>query len=209
MEFVSETSQSSYPSDTLSALVPYDVSDSFEGRANVYPSALADTPCKVDLFVHQASLNIGEHQQIEQHIGDSFELLSFGKAPTVLDVSMTLADCQYNYGKAALCSYYRNAWRLAAVARTGEMPAMRFLQAVVVGPWVSMRIMDDASSEDVLTVSASIMVFKATITGRDDIVIFDYTTGVDSFQKSEQTASAEEPVGYKQVKNGETVVWVV
>ena len=146
------------PSDLLFALNSYYSKEDFSGRAAIYESVSALKPLNIDLVVHSADIVLDEHIQVIDHIGDSFSVFSFGKAPLNVTYTAVMPDSHKTYGKQYLVDAWKNKLRLSAVARTGKVPIMQFTTHFVTGPFTSMRITENSQSEDTLTVVLSMLV---------------------------------------------------
>jgi len=151
------------PSDLLYAMNSYYSKEDFSGRAAIYESATATKPLNIDLIVTNVDLNLDEHIQVSEHIGDTFGIICFGKAPLQVTYSCILPDTQRTYGKQYLIDAYKNKLRLTAVARTGNIPVMQFATHAIKGPFISLRVTERSSSEDTLIVIMTMFVTELKV----------------------------------------------
>lgn len=166
-----------YPSDTLYAYGSYYSKDDFSGRAVL---GVAGVPAMVDLFIQDIALSPAEHIQLDKHMGNTFSIVAFGKAPLVATLSGVLVDTPITCGRAALTELYIGALRLEAVARSGLLPTLAFLNAVLHGPLVSLGLEESAASEDTLRVSMDMLVFTLQAAGAGTSVLLDYAHGMET-----------------------------
>lgn len=190
----------------LQPLTTYFSKDDFSGRADIFPNASSAIAFDLDLLIQNIDTHIVEHQQIENHIGETFSSLFFGKAPLLVSVAALLPDSPNNYGKSRLIDLYKNTLRISAAARTGIIPALKVKNCTFAGPWASLRISESANYEDVLTVNISIAALSITAINNDAIVYLDFAHGIDSIEvkKEEKTTSAEPQVRKGKSKSKET-----
>ena len=166
-----------YPSDALFAYGSYYSKDDFSGRAVI---GVAGAPAMVDLLIQDIALSPAEHMQLDKHIGNTFGMVAFGKAPLVASISGVLADSPLTYGRAALTELYIRALRLEATARSGKLPTLAFLNAVLHGPLISLRLEESAASEDTLQVGMDMLVFALQAAGDGTSVLLDYAHGMEA-----------------------------
>lgn len=159
LDWRSETS----PSDLLVALNSYYSYDDHTGRAAIYEHDQATKPLDIDLIVTGIDLNLDEHIQVTEHIGDTFGIICFGKAPLQVTYSGVLVDSQKTFGKQYLIDAYKNTLRLSAVARTGKVPLMQFATHYIKGPFISLRLNESSESEDTITVVLSMIVTELKV----------------------------------------------
>lgn len=168
------------PSDLLFAKDSQYGYDTFDGRAAIYESAEADEPLEIDLFIRSIDIRLEEHIQVSNHIGETFGIMCFGKAPLKVAFSAVLADTQINYGKMYLVDAYKNKLRLGAVARRGKIPVVVFGAHALQGPFLSMQISESASSEDTIIVVFKMLLTALQIVGDGEPLYFDYTHGFEA-----------------------------
>jgi hypothetical protein len=180
------------PSDLLFALDTYYSFENFTGRAAIYDDATAESPLDIDYIITNIDLNLDEHIQVSEHVGNSFGVICFGKAPLQVTFSGVLADTQKTFGKRFLIDAYKNKLRLGAVARTGIIPVVKFGNHALHGPFISMRITENSMSEDTLTVIMTMFVTEMQVIGEDEPIVFDYVHGVESETNSAMMARSSE-----------------
>lgn len=180
-----------YPSDTLLACGSLYSKDDFSGRAVI---GVAGAPARVDLLIQDISLNPTEHIQRDKHIGNTVSAFAFGKAPLVAAVSGVLADTPLTCGRSALTELYIGLLRLEAVARSGKLPTLMFLNSVIHGPLLSLRLEESAASEDTLQVSFDMLVFELRAMGAQTSVMLDYSHGMEPLHPAPaEVAAAADP----------------
>lgn len=168
------------PSDLLFALDSQYSYDTFEGRAAIYESADSPLPLDIDLFIRNIEIRLEEHIQVSTHVGETFGIMCFGKAPLRVNFSGILADTQKNFGKLYLVDAYKNKLRLGAVARRGKIPVIVFGTHALQGPFIGMQISENSASEDTITVVITMLLTALQITGEGAPLLFDYAHGVES-----------------------------
>lgn len=168
------------PSDLLWARDSKWSYDDFSGRAAIYESATESSPLKVDLFIHELDIRLEEHIQLSTHIGETFGIACFGKAPMRLTFSAVLADTQKTYGKMYLVDAYKNKLRLGAVARRGKIPMLVYANHAFEGPFISMQINENVNSADTLIVVFTMLLTAMQVTGNGPVVLLDYAHGLET-----------------------------
>ena len=174
-----------YPSDILTALVSLYGKEDWSLRATISASAMDSAPQDIDMVIQNISINIQEHIQIQDQVGDSFGLACFGKSPLVATISGVLIDTHVNFGKQFLIDAYKNKLRISAAARTGRIPTVRFLDSILRGPFIDMRVSEDINSEDTIIVVFSMLVMSLTTFGVHGLQTFDYVHGDEPEMESE------------------------
>lgn len=145
------------PSDNLWAVNSVWTYDDYKGRARFYEDSTLKNPLDLDLIITHIDIPLDEKIQISPHIGDSFGFVPFGKSPLQVAISALLIDIPKNFGKQWLIDHYKNRLRLSAVARTGKIPVLVYATHMLQGPLISMRITEDAKSEDTITVNLGML----------------------------------------------------
>lgn len=168
----------------------YDNFNYFEGRAAIYEDILADKPFDIDLFIRNVDFRLEEHIQVSPHIGETFGIICFGKAPMIVTLSGILADTHVTFGKQYLVDAWKNHLRLSAVARRGKIPVVKYENMAFQGPFLKMRITEDSKSEDSLIVVLEMLVTQMQAVGDGTPVFFDYVHGVESDDTSDFITSA-------------------
>lgn len=163
------------PSDTLFAYGSTWSQDDFSGRAVI---GVEGAPAGVDLLIGGIAFTLAEHIQIDPHIGPSFGVAVFGKAPLIASVTGTLIDTPVTGGRAALTNLYTGELRLEAAARTGRLPTLCFLNVALYGPFLSLTLEESSASEDTLQVGMEMLVFKLQSFGHTAVTV-DYAHGME------------------------------
>lgn len=171
--------------DSLAALDSLWSYDNFENRAAWYASLDEATPVSLDLLVQNIDFTLGEHVQVQPHVGETFGHIAFGKAPLTATVTCVLVDTPVNYSKQHLVDLYKNTLRLTAVALRRTTPVLRGVNTFLQGPCVSMRITETSSQpQDVIAVVFEILVMRVIVVKNGAVVNFDYVHGVESSAKA-------------------------
>lgn len=169
-----------FPSDLLFARDSQYSYEDFDGRARIFESADSPSPLNIDLFIRNIDVRLEEHIQVSNHIGETFGIMCFGKAPLRVTFSGILADTQLNYGKVYLVDAYKNKLRLGAVARRGKIPVLEFGTHALQGPFIGMQISESSASEDTITVVITMLLTALQIVGDGKPLLFDYVHGAES-----------------------------
>jgi len=177
--------------DSFSALDSLSSYDDFSGRAALYQSQAAASPLEIDLLVQNISFTLAEHIQVTPHIGNTFGAIAFGKAPMQATVSCALADPGTNFGKQYLVDAYKNRLRLEAVAKSGAVPVLRFENGMLRGPLLSLRVSEQSTQEDLVTVVFVLFVLSFSLVRGGNSIVFDYVHGTETVDI--KTAEAESP----------------
>lgn len=172
--------KSDEPSDLLFARDSQCSYETFDCRAKIFESITDPLPLNIDLFIRNIDVRLEEHIQVATHIGESFGITCFGKAPMRVTFSGVLADTQNTYGKQYLVDAYKNKLRLGAVARRGKIPVLEFGTHALQGPFLSMRLSESSESEDTVIVVMSMLLTAIQIVGDGKPLHFDYVHGVES-----------------------------
>lgn len=167
------------PEDLMFAIDSYYSKDDFSGRAAIFEDETALKPLDIDLFIQNIDVNFDEHIQFTPHASDTFGIVCFGKAPMRLIITATLADTQITFGKQYLVDAYKNKLRVTAVSRTGKVPVLKYGNYAISGPFISLKITQNANSEDTLIVVLTMIVTNYQIVGEEEPLIFDYIHGVE------------------------------
>ena len=187
---VNDWRTSETPSDLLFAVDTWHDFESFSGRAAIYESMGAAAPLNLDYVISRIDVNLDEHIQVSEHVGDTFGIICFGKAPLQVNFSGTLIDTQKTYGKQYLIDAYKNKLRLFAVSRTGLIPKVQFGNHCLCGPFISMRVTEQSQSEDTLVVILTMLVTQYIATDPNaEQIVFDYTHGVEEAANTGLSAS--------------------
>lgn len=173
----------------------YDNFNYYEGRAAIYEEIFADKPLNIDLFIRNVDFRLEEHIQVSPHVGDTFGITCFGKAPLIATFSGILADTQITFGKQYLVDAWKNRLRLTAVARRGKIPVIKYENMAYQGPFLKMRITEDSKSEDSIIVVLEMLVTQMQAVGDGTPVFFDYVHGVESDDTSDFITS---PLGVEE-----------
>ena len=153
--------------------------DDFSGRAAIYESVSASKPFPVDLIVQSVDFSFGEHTQTEQHIGNGFSFIAFGKDAMVLSVHGALVDTGENYGKDSFMDIYRNYLRVEAVARRGVAPVFSFPNAAMYCAATAVNFAESSASQDLVYVTISLIVMKAVFRSGGENFMLDYVHGTE------------------------------
>ena len=179
MSWDSEASTGQY-SDTLIARDTMEKSyDDFSGRAAIYESVSADKPFPIDFIVQSVDFSFDEHTQVEQHIGNGFSFIAFGKNAMVLQVNGAIVDTGTNYGKDSFMDVYRNYLRVEAVARRGIAPVFSFPNAAMYCAATAVNFAETAASQDLVFVTITLLVLKAVFRSGDENFMLDYIHGTE------------------------------
>ena len=189
------------PADQLFALDSFFSKDDFSKRAAIYEQASEVEPLKIDYIIQGIDVLMDEHIQVTEHVSDTFGIVCFGKAPLRVTYTGVLADTDITYGKQYLIDAYKNKLRLGAVSRTGKVPAVKFANYVIEGPFIKMHITETTASECILTVIMTMIVTSYQITGEGKSVVFDYIHGVEDETNSAMMANATDVVYEDDVVN--------
>lgn len=167
-------------SDTLIARDTMEKSyDDFSGRAAIYESVSASKPFPVDLVVQSVDFSFGEHTQTEQHIGNGFSFIAFGKDAMTLSVNGAIVDTGENYGKDSFMDVYRNYLRVEAVARRGVAPVFSFPNAAMYCAATAVNFAESSASADLVYVTISLIVMKAVFRSGGENFMLDYIHGTE------------------------------
>lgn len=136
---------------------------------DVYASAFSGDDVVLDLLVHNVTFALAEQHKLEQHLGDSFEMLYFGMQPTVLQLQGTLLDTPDNSAKRRLTSLYRNLFRIRKVARWGIAPYLVLPGASVCGCFLELGMTEVSESPEIVRVAAGFLVFSMEFSNPDNL----------------------------------------
>lgn len=167
-------------SDSLIATGSITSKEDFTGRAMFYASVRETKPIPVDLVIHEVDFNIAEYLQVSPYIGSFFGAKALGWQPMIANISATLPDSDFNYGKEYLMDAYRNVLRLEAVSRTGQVPVLKCLNSALAGPVIAMSVSENTEMDDVVTVNLSMLVMLLSLTSGDSVITVDYLHGAPS-----------------------------
>ena len=190
-EVSSWRSRSPIVEDRLWAVDSLYGSDDFSNRAILQDTPNRNGSLKIDLLIQNVHFTMNEHIMHTAHIGETFSAVPFGKAPLELQAQAVLADTQITYGKQFLIDAYKNKLRLSAAARTGNTPALFYLNSMVLGPLVSMRVTESSNSADTCLVTFSMLVELYLVYGEDGPLVFDYRHATETPYRSIMEQAAQ------------------
>lgn len=174
-------------SDSLVATGSYYSKDDFSGRALFYSSVRETEPIPVDLLIQEVDFTLAEYLQISPFLGSFFGATALGWQPMMANISATLMDSDFNYGKQYLIDAYRNTLRLEAVARTGQVPVLKCLNSAMAGPIIAMSISEESNQDDTVIVNMSMLVMLLSITNNNNVIMLDYLHGAPSTAVAEKS----------------------
>ena len=158
--------------------------DAFTGRAQIFPSIESTQPFPIDLIIESVDFAFDEHTQVEQHIGNGFSFIAFGKNAMELRANGVLVDTGKNYGKDSFMDVYRNYLRLEAVARRGVCPIFTFPNAAMYCAAMNVSFAETATSEDLVYITLTLAVMKAVFKSEDNNLMLDYVHGIEMSDES-------------------------
>ena len=156
-------------------------------------NALSGKDLKLDMVTQRVTIPIGEHHKIDQHIGDTFSVHYYGRAPLVVNLQGVLIDSTDSYGKPHLIQLYRDVLRVKAVARSGIAPVVVFPGIAIQGAVTGMTITEDSETQVGILVSINMLVLRLLGNAPDNegtkSVMYDYTIGADMLEEREQAST--------------------
>lgn len=117
----------------------------------------------LDLLITSVNIPLQEHHKSQAHIGNTFGVHFFGKAPLVANINATLIDTTDNFGKEYLIYAYTQKLSHNAVAKTGVMPALNVLGILLYGAVTDLQVDELSESPDTINVSFRMLVYKLVV----------------------------------------------
>lgn len=170
--------KSSEKSDLLRAMTNWQSAlENMSGLAAFYEDLESESPIPVDLLLQSADYTFRENFQAASYLGNVFELHALGAAPMVLNMSFVLVGNDSTYGKPAIMHAYLNILRAEACAMRKKLPILRLPNMCISGAVTSLRITDDSSYADTVSVNMAMNVFSLQVINGNSVVSFDYQHG--------------------------------
>ncbi len=116
----------------------------------------------LDMLITDVDFTIGEHHKLEEHIGDTYALDFFGKAPIIINAKAQLIDLDGNNSKYKLMLLYTQLFRLSKVIRWQIVPQLRFVGCNCSVAFLELGITESMTQADTLQINMSLLALDIT-----------------------------------------------
>ncbi len=141
--------------EILQALTTAGTMDSY-----ITDNILVSNLLALDLVFTDITYANTDFSKLEPHIGDTFGLDFYGKAPVILNTQAYLFDLEGNDGKYKFMTLYKELFRLSKIVEYGIVPRLCYLGCVCKGAMLGVTLSEDATQQDVIRVNMTFMLLE-------------------------------------------------